>query len=489
MPLKNHKFIFLFLLAAVYGGAQVNIDSLAKAAARAGNDTAKLRILSTLSENASDGVWQEYNRQMGRLASTLLGHANEQVRRKARFYYAGYLSNVGFQEENKGRSDTALAYYFKSLEIRKSLNDEPGISNCYNNIGLAYHHKGDLKKAIDYYHRALKIQDKIGDKLGMGYSLSNIGYLLYNQGEHDKAIDYFKKSLVVRNDIGDLGGLAFSLLNLGHTYKEKGMLDSAEAYFNQSLSIREKIGDKIGIAYSLINLAGVHQARNDHQKALALYTRGQKLQEETGDLAGLASSYFNIATVYYQLKDYNRAIELGKKVLDIGRKLGYPGDIKNGALILKNAYQKSGRPKEALEMLELFIVMRDSLANEDLRKQNLKKQMEFEYEKKEAEVKARSEAEKEKIQLVAAEEKRRQNTIILAVSIVLILVIALAFIIFRSLQENKKMNRIISEQKDMVEQKQKEILDSIRYAKRIQQSLMPNEKYISRVMRSRTNDA
>ena len=35
-------------------------------------------------------------------------------------------------------------------------------------------------------------------------------------------------------------------------------------------------------------------------------------------------------------------------------------------------------------------------------------------------------------------------------------------------------------QKEIVEEKQKEILDSIRYAKRIQQSLLPTEKYIDK---------
>jgi len=39
-------------------------------------------------------------------------------------------------------------------------------------------------------------------------------------------------------------------------------------------------------------------------------------------------------------------------------------------------------------------------------------------------------------------------------------------------------NENIAEQKHEVEEKQKEILDSIRYAKRIQVSLLASEKYI-----------
>ena len=39
---------------------------------------------------------------------------------------------------------------------------------------------------------------------------------------------------------------------------------------------------------------------------------------------------------------------------------------------------------------------------------------------------------------------------------------------------------MIEKQKHLVDEKQKEIIDSIRYAKRIQQSLIASEKYIQK---------
>ena len=47
---------------------------------------------------------------------------------------------------------------------------------------------------------------------------------------------------------------------------------------------------------------------------------------------------------------------------------------------------------------------------------------------------------------------------------------------------NKKANEIISLQKRTVDEKQKEILDSIRYAQRIQKAHLPNEKQFTRTM-------
>jgi hypothetical protein len=61
---------------------------------------------------------------------------------------------------------------------------------------------------------------------------------------------------------------------------------------------------------------------------------------------------------------------------------------------------------------------------------------------------------------------------------------------FRRFRISQKQKNIIEEQKLLVEsqkyiveEKQKEILDSIRYAKRIQESLLPTETYIDRNIR------
>ncbi|HYG53234.1 MAG TPA: hypothetical protein VD905_20180, partial [Flavobacteriales bacterium] len=60
------------------------------------------------------------------------------------------------------------------------------------------------------------------------------------------------------------------------------------------------------------------------------------------------------------------------------------------------------------------------------------------------------------------------------------LMVVVAIISLRASRQKKKDNLLIAEQKTLVEEKQREILDSIHYAKRIQRALLPSEKYISR---------
>jgi hypothetical protein len=59
-------------------------------------------------------------------------------------------------------------------------------------------------------------------------------------------------------------------------------------------------------------------------------------------------------------------------------------------------------------------------------------------------------------------------------------VLMIAFFIFRGYRNKSISERRILLQNKIIEEKQKETLDSIRYAKRIQQALLTNEKYIDK---------
>ena len=112
--------------------------------------------------------------------------------------------------------------------------------------------------------------------------------------------------------------------------------------------------------------------------------------------------------------------------------------------------------------------------------------MQYDFDKKESLQKA----EQEKINLTNEGEKRQQKIILWFTVFGLGVVLVVAIFIFRSLRINKKKNRIISAQKELVEkqklvveEKQKEILDSIYYARRIQKALITNERTIFKYLK------
>src|SRR5205823_14697962 len=105
-------------------------------------------------------------------------------------------------------------------------------------------------------------------------------------------------------------------------------------------------------------------------------------------------------------------------------------------------------------------------------------QLSYEFDKK-----AALEEENQKGRdILAIEQKQRQKIVMNAVTGLLCLVFLLVIFIFRGYRQKKRANNSIIGQKKVIEEKQKEIIDSILYAKRIQLSLMPTEKYFVRKM-------
>src|SRR5205814_1758182 len=100
----------------------------------------------------------------------------------------------------------------------------------------------------------------------------------------------------------------------------------------------------------------------------------------------------------------------------------------------------------------------------------------FEFDKKEAAAKL----EQEKKEAVAAAESKKQKIIIWSACGILLLVISFAVFAYRSFLQKQKANVEITKQKEIIEEKQKEILDSIRYAKKIQTALITSENYIEK---------
>jgi len=110
----------------------------------------------------------------------------------------------------------------------------------------------------------------------------------------------------------------------------------------------------------------------------------------------------------------------------------------------------------------------------------------FEVEKREAELKIKSEAEQEKLKAISSEEKKRQNVIIAAVAGVLFIVLVFSLFLLNRFRITNRQKIIIEKQKQQVDkayehlhEKNKEVMDSINYASRIQRALLPSVKYIS----------
>jgi len=205
----------------------------------------------------------------------------------------------------------------------------------------------DSSLALEYYHKSLKIEEEIGYREGMVSSLNNIGIIYSDEGDFSLALEYYHKSLKINEEIGDKKGVAYSLNSIGNIYNNQGDFSLALEYYHKSLKIREEIGDKKGVAYSLNNIG--------------------RIALEQGNL--------------------REAKTLATKSLELSNELGFPAIIRNASKLLSDVLKKEDNYEEALKMHELYIMMRDSVLDQEIRNAALKKETQHQIEKREAKIK------------------------------------------------------------------------------------------------------
>ena len=201
-----------------------------------------------------------------------------------------------------------------------------------------------------------------------------------------------------------------------------------------------------------------------------------KIDEDLGKKSETAADLCNIGTFYITLKRYKEAEDYLMKAMKLAEDLGIVAYTKEIEEALSLLYSKTNRFDLALEHYKRSIIARDKITNEENIKKQTQTEMQFEFDKKEAITKA----EQEKKNVVQQEEKRKQRIILFSVSVFLLLTVLFAWFIYKGYRQKKKANVEISLQKQIIEEKQKDILDSIHYARRIQRSLLPTESYINK---------
>jgi tetratricopeptide (TPR) repeat protein len=393
---------------------------------------------------------------------------------------ASSLNNIGAVYYQQGNITKALEYYQKSLAIKEKIGDQNSIAISLSNIGNLYTDLGDIAKGLDYFDKARKIHEKTGDKEGIASAFHNMATIYDTQGDIPKALEYYQKSLKIREELKDQYGIALSLGNIGTIYQAQGNIEKAREYHMKSMAIKEKIGDTRGYASSLVNLGNIYDKTGDRATALDYYEKALALWETLKDKKGIAHTLNNIAGIYFDNGDLTKATLYANKGYAAAKELGYPVDIAHSTKLLYEIYKKQNNGMKALEMHEIYMQMKDSINNESTRKTALKKQLQYEYEKKTAadSVLNMEKAKLEDVKYQQEISKQKMYTYSGIIGFALMLLVA--GISFNAYRQKQKANTIIALQKSIVEEKQKEILDSITYAQRIQSAILAKETDIKK---------
>ncbi|TAL59515.1 MAG: tetratricopeptide repeat protein [Bacteroidetes bacterium] len=394
------------------------------------------------------------------------------------------LNQLAKELELKGNFDESINYSQEALKLSQSLDFKKGIAIAYNNLGNSNYSKGNLDVALDFHLKALNIRQEINDKKGIGDSYNNIGLIQYQLGNYDKALEYYYDDLKISEELKNKRGMAGIYHNIGSVYYDKKEYNkSLEFYFN-AVKINKEIKNNKWLGNNYTNIAMTYEMMNDYGNTAKFYKDAIDIYKIINDKDGLTSAYINIGNFYLARKNILEAKENILNALYLAKEINSKSGIYHSYFNLANCDTLEGNYKNAFYHYQLYKMYKDSIYDEESDKRLSEMQTRFETEKKDNEIKLLN-TEKEKERAVAEEKNRKQKIIIWSVACGLLLVILFAALIFRSLRITRKQKQIIEVQKTevekskhIIEEKNKDITDSINYAKRIQQAKLPSKELI-----------
>ena len=374
------------------------------------------------------------------------------------------------QYEKAGKYEESIACYKKINELYKQTNNNQGIAFSNNKIGNIYSKMGNFSKAMPYYKKAFNIYSSL-NKTKEAYSAAeNIGYNYFQLKKYEKAIEYYSKAYNLIKNTNDNKKQAYILNKIAKSYNNYGNYEVALKYFNKALATADTVNMKELTENIKKGIESTENNLKNKQKHITKYDI-EKEEEKQQFVENLQKQYNNIKTKHLlSLKEIN--------------KLSYENQAKELKLhVIKEKYEKQ-------------------LLENQLKEQKIKL------------LKSENELKEKRVKLLETENKLKelkintQHKIILIISISLAVVIILLIIIIRLLTQRtktlkllKEKNHLIDEknqelnqqneeiaaqrdelerQRDMLNQQNKEITSSIKYAKRIQTSILPAHSLIEK---------
>jgi tetratricopeptide (TPR) repeat protein/serine phosphatase RsbU (regulator of sigma subunit) len=455
--------LFLAFSMPAFAQDQKAIDSLTLIAKKNPQDTSSVSAYLELSQAT---LYSGYDKSFAYAKSGLaVAEKLNDDHWKGRCY--NQMGTVCF---SYGLSKEAIDNYSNAISILEIKEDSSyWIAKSMNGMGNAQRKMGRTKEATDSYLYAKNIFEKLHDKKGIAGTYNNLGIIFMAEDQQEKALEYFKIARRMNIEINNIPWLAKNLSNMGNAFFNLGQYDSAEVYFNQSMKMCLELNDLGGWATDVSNLGNVYTSKKEYKKAKEQFEIALDFYRNNDQEAEMALSMSNIAGLYTETGDY----EIAKQYLDSSVAIGIKyNDLVSLLAAYKSytvMYEKSGDFENAYKYYSMYATKKDSMISSDM-----KGQMD------QMEESLREEKLKEQNETLE-HSKNRSNIISYTAIGGIVLVLLLAFTLFKRYQLKKKANDLLKErnreiqsQKAIIEQKSEEVSDSINYAKKIQDTLLPD---------------
>ena len=366
--------------------------------------------------------------------------------------------------------DSARYYAEMEFQFAKELGNAKFMAEALSLIGSSYKIMGVYDKAIEAYLESIELNKKTGNKYYIIGDFNGLGNVYLSMDDYVSAMKQYQYALEIIEDIGTLVGKGGILNNIGEIYRETGDHQEALIYYTKSYNLHKKLEEHSGMATALLNIGEVHNVEKNYQDAIDYYNRSLVIYKELEDKASVSFTLSCLGDVYNVQGYLKRSDSIASIALQKAQEVRSVIEIRMAADCLYRVYKQQGKSTKALEMHELYTLIKDSMENKESTRKLMQKEYQYQYDQQKTLEEARH---SEEIAL-SEEREKRQRLISIGTGFGLLVLLFFVVLIY-------KRYKLANYQKHLIQEKNEQITDSIQYAKRIQHASLTSPQYLSTV--------
>jgi serine phosphatase RsbU (regulator of sigma subunit) len=363
----------------------------------------------------------------------------------------------------------------QAVELSKAIDYKPGLAKGLSCIGYYYNAKGNYEQSLEYFIQSKKILESIKDYEAMSEAFNAIGNCYIGYGKTEKALEAYLEGYEIAVKYAFKNKQSIVAIGVGNSYVELGQYEKALDYFFIAKSIFEEQKAGYLISFSTLCIANALSGLDRYEEAFEYYHAAIKVLEEINHPYGKAAAYQEVATTYQKVKDFDQAIHYYKKAILLFEERKAFDNLKKIHLALARCYAEKKEYEKAYWHHLDYAAYNDSILNENVSRQLLEIEGKYEAEKKQQEIELQQVMLSEK-DAKLAEESMRANLLYVLIGVVLFILFIFLNGYLNKRKNNLRLSQInqqLEHKNKVIEEKSKEILDSINYAKTIQNAIIP----------------
>jgi len=210
------------------------------------------------------------------------------------------LSNMGLVLKDMGEYDRALEVMYETLRLRESNPkfSKKDVSSILLNIGHVLDVLKRSDEALGYYRRALQLKMEDGDSLGMARVYSNMAVILKNRKEYKTALVYIDSSNQIYEKAGLPDEFYVNYTNMGSIYKRMGDPRKGEVYYKKALDIAIKTHSVQYEGDTYLNLAALFSEQKSFEKSIDYLRKALNLTDYTKSPLSKYEVYGGLSEAY-----------------------------------------------------------------------------------------------------------------------------------------------------------------------------------------------